>query len=95
VYKPQEAAESIIRNENSVLLPLLSLILAELNAICRPTPVAVRSEAWVCGSSLDRVAGSKPAGSWMSVCFVCGQVEVSATSQLLVQRSRTECGMSK
>ena len=37
-----------------------------------------------------------PPGAWMSVveCCVCFQVEVSATSWSLVQRSTTDCGAS-
>ena len=33
-------------------------------------------------------------GAWMFVCCVCCQVEVSATSWSLVQRSHTDCGAS-
>jgi hypothetical protein len=33
-------------------------------------------------------------GTWMSVCCVCCQVEVSATSWSLVQRNPTDCGAS-
>jgi hypothetical protein len=29
--------------------------------ICKPTPVAARSNAWVCGRSLDGTVGSNPA----------------------------------
>ena len=39
-----------------------------------------------------------PPGEWMSVsckCCVCCQVKVSATGRSLVQRSLTECGVSK
>jgi hypothetical protein len=52
----------------------------------------VRSKAWVCGRSLTRIVGSNPTGSVVSV--MCCQVEVSATSWSLVQRSPTECGVS-
>ena len=34
-----------------------------------PIPVVVRSEMWVCGRSLSRIAGSNPAGC-KDVCFV-------------------------
>jgi hypothetical protein len=62
-----------------------------------PIPVAVRSKAWVCGRSLTRIMGSNPTGG-MDVCLVsvvCYQVEVSVMSWSLVQRSPTECGVSK
>ena len=37
-----------------------------------PIPVAPRSKAGICGLSLTRIAGSNPAGSWMSIlCAVC------------------------
>ena len=35
-----------------------------------------------------------PPGAWMFVCCECCQVEVSATSWSLVQRSPTDCGAS-
>ena len=35
-----------------------------------PVPVAARSKVWVCGSSLDGIAGSTPA-SEMDVCLLC------------------------
>jgi hypothetical protein len=60
-------------------------------------PVAVRSKAWVYGSSLTRIVGSNPTGG-IDVCLVsvvCCQVEVSATGWSLVQRSPAECGVSK
>ena len=34
-------------------------------------PVAARSRAWVCGSSLAGIVGSNPAGSWISVSCEC------------------------
>ena len=60
-------------------------------------PLAVRSKAWVCGRSLAENAGSNSAGG-MDVCLVsvvCRQVEVSATDRSLVERSPTECSVSK
>jgi hypothetical protein len=60
-----------------------------------PIPVAVQSKAWVLGRSLAGIVGSNPAVC-MDVCYeccVCCQVEVSATSWSLVQRSPTECGV--
>ena len=57
-----------------------------------PVPVAARSKAWVCGRSPAEIVGSNP--TWdMDVCLlsvVCCQVEVSATSRSLVQRSPTD-----
>jgi hypothetical protein len=63
-----------------------------------PIPVAARSKTWVCGLSLTGIVGSNPARGheYLSlVSVVCCQVEVSATSWSLVQRSPTECGVSK
>jgi hypothetical protein len=63
-----------------------------------PISVAVQSKAWVCGRSLAGIVGSNPAGAWKSlslVSVVCCQVEVSASGWSLVQRSPTECGVSK
>jgi hypothetical protein len=57
--------------------------------------VAARSKARACGLSLVEAAGSKPAGGMkvFRVCFLCCQVEVSATVRSLVQRSPTERGV--
>jgi hypothetical protein len=60
--------------------------------------VAARSKAWVFGRSLTRIVGSNPTGGHgclSVVSVVCCQVEVSATGWSLVQRSPTECGVSK
>jgi hypothetical protein len=49
------------------------------------------------GKTSDRQKKKNPTGS-MDVCVgfgVCCQVEVSATSWSLVQRSPTECGVSE
>jgi hypothetical protein len=59
--------------------------------------MAARSKAWVCSRLRAGIVGSNPTGS-MDVCLlgvVCYQVEVSETIRLLVQRSRTECGVSE
>jgi hypothetical protein len=59
--------------------------------------VAARSKAWVFGRSLTRIVGSNPTvghGCLSVVSVVCCQVEVSATSWSLVQRSPTDCGVS-
>ena len=61
-----------------------------------PIPVAARSKAKVCGRSPPEIVGSNPIGD-IDVCceyFVCCQVEVSATSRSLVQRSPIDCGAS-
>jgi hypothetical protein len=52
--------------------------------------VAARSKAWVYGFE------SRLRHGYLSlVSVVCCQVEVSVTSWCLVQRSPTECGLSK
>jgi hypothetical protein len=61
-------------------------------------PVAARSKAWVCDRSLAGIAGSSPLERRVClsvVSVVCCQVEVSATGWSLVQRSLTQCGVSK
>jgi len=51
---------------------------------------------WVCIRSVAGIAGSNPAGGWMSVVSVVRcQVEVSASGWSLVQRRHTECGVSE
>jgi hypothetical protein len=62
-----------------------------------PTPVAARSKLWIYSSSLAGIAGSNPTGG-RGVCLVCivfCQVEVSAKSLSVVQRSPTERGVSE
>ena len=39
-----------------------------------PIPVAVRSKEWIWCRSLAGIAGSNPAGTWMSVYFECCQL---------------------
>jgi hypothetical protein len=60
-------------------------------------PVAVRSKAWFCGSSLAGTSGSNLAGGWMSVyckcCALSGRESASGWSP--VQRSPTEYGVSE
>ena len=56
--------------------------------------MAARSNAQVCGRSLDGVVGSNPAGRdrcLSVVSVVCGHAEVCATGRSLVQGSPTEC----
>jgi hypothetical protein len=55
-----------------------------------PIPVAMRSEAWVCGRWFAGIAGSNPDGG-MDVRRECSQVEVCASGWSVVQRSPTEC----
>jgi hypothetical protein len=59
--------------------------------------VAAPSKAWVCGLSLSGIMCSNPARG-MDVCLLrvlrC-LVEISASGRSLVQRSPTECGLSK
>jgi len=63
---------------------------------CR-SQLAARSKVWVCGRSPAEIVGSDPTeghGCLSVVSVVCCQVEVSATSRSLVQRSPTDCGAS-
>jgi hypothetical protein len=69
----------------------MSIIISYLNIVT--IPVAERSNARVSGRSPAEIVGSNPAGG-MDVCVVCCEVEVSATSRSLVQRSPTDCGVS-
>jgi len=60
--------------------------------------VAARSKAWIYGRSLAGTANSNPARDnrcLSLVSVVSYQVEVSATSLSLVQRSPTECDVSE
>jgi hypothetical protein len=56
--------------------------------------VASRSKVWVYGRSLSGIVGSNPTYG-MDVCLLWVLCVVSATSWSLVQRSPTECGVSK
>jgi hypothetical protein len=60
-----------------------------------PIPVIVRSKALVSGCSLAAIAGSNPAGAWISLscvdCVVKGAV--SATGCSLVQMNPDGCGV--
>jgi hypothetical protein len=78
--------------------PLISFRLFVLffYSICAflPVPVAARSKAQVYGRSPAAIVGSNPTGG-IDVCLLwCCQVEISATSWLLVRRSPTDCGAS-
>jgi hypothetical protein len=69
-----------------------------LPIITLPIPVAARSKAWVCDRSLARIVGfeSRRGHGYLSLAsVVCYQVKVYASGWSLVQRSPTECGMSK
>ena len=62
-----------------------------------PVPVAARSKELVCGRSPAEIMGSNPTGGngcLSVVSVVCCQVEVSATSWSLAQRSPTNFGAS-
>jgi hypothetical protein len=64
-----------------------------------PIPVAARPEAWLRDRSLGGIVGSNPSRG-VNVCVsvvsvVCCRVEVSASGQLRVKRSPTECGVSE
>ena len=59
-----------------------------------PIPVTARSKAWVYGRSSAGIVGSNPSEGVDVVSVVCCQVEVSATSRSLVQRSPMNCGVS-
>jgi hypothetical protein len=57
-----------------------------------------RFKAQIYSRALAGIVGSNPGGGGMDVCLVqclCCQVEVSATGRSLVQRSPTECDVSK
>jgi len=41
------------------------------NSVLKQIPGAARSKAWVWGRTLAEIAGSNPAGAWMSVCCEC------------------------
>ena len=62
-----------------------------------PVPLAARAKSQVCGRSPAEIVGSNPTGG-MEVCLLwvlcVVQVEVSATSWSLVQRSPADCGGS-
>jgi hypothetical protein len=57
--------------------------------------VVARSKAWSTAARLLGLWVRIPPRAWMSVCCECCQVEVSATGWSLVQRSHTDCGVSK
>ena len=64
--------------------------------------MAARSKAWTCGRSLVGIVGSNQKkksrrrhGCLSLVNVLCSKAEVSATGWSLVQRSPTECGVSK
>ena len=67
-----------------------------LRVLCEVRHQWPRSKAWVSCNSLAVIASSKPPGC-MDICLMClcCQVEVSATDWSLVQRSRTERGVSE
>jgi hypothetical protein len=73
------------------------LKICHFSSIYEPVPVAARSKASFYGRSPAAIVGSSSTGGMdvcLCVCVVCCQVEVSATSWLLAQRSPTVCGAS-
>jgi hypothetical protein len=63
-----------------------------------PIPVAAWFKARVCGRSVFGIAGPNPAkrrGCLSLTSVVCCQIQVSVSGLSLVQRSRTECGVSE
>ena len=63
--------------------------------VITPVPVSVRSKVWVWGRSPAEIVGSNPTGEHGRLSVVlCCQVEVSATSWSLFQRSTTDCDVS-
>jgi len=60
-------------------------------AACWPTPVAARSNAWVCGSPLAGMAGSNSAGAWVFVSCECRLLPGWADHSI----SPTGCGVSE
>jgi hypothetical protein len=89
---------SAVQDQHRTLrLELASCFYYVSNIFGQPVPVAAPSKAWVCGYSLDEIAGSNPAGGMdvvPLVSVVYCRVEVSATSCSLVQMSPTYRGVS-
>ena len=64
--------------------------------VYKPISLTAQSKAWVFGRCVSGIAGPNPARCmdiFSCVCCVCCQVEASATSRSLVQRSPTECSV--
>jgi len=102
-------SEVTILDEMCVLSPIhIYVAVCSFCAVCCPfitcfylsfymsVPAAGRSKEWVYGRSPAEIVGSNLTGG-MAVCCeccVCCQVEVSARSWSLVQRSPTDCDES-
>ena len=72
---------------SEVILPIIMYRQKNL----QPIPMAPRSKAWVCGSSLAGTVGLNH-GCLYVASVVCCQVEVCVTGRSLVQRSPTHVG---
>jgi hypothetical protein len=83
--EPNCCDEMSENSEAQILFILLSLTLWSPRGLRRGSTAARLLELWV------RI----PPRAWMSVSCECCQVEVSASGWSLVQRSPTECGVSK
>jgi hypothetical protein len=80
----------LFRSSISVWLPLFRWIICLLNRSQWSRGLRRRSAAAHLLKSWVRISP----GSWIFDCCECCQVEVSATSLSLVQRSPTDCGAS-
>jgi hypothetical protein len=58
-------------NKRYITINLQMHNLCIYTVILKPIPVATRSKAWVCGSSLAGIARSNPNGEWMSASCDC------------------------
>jgi hypothetical protein len=76
--------------------PVCFIVAAFLDFISLQIVLAGARGRAVFGRSSAEIVGSNPIGAWMFVCCecLCYQLEVSATSWSLVQRSPTDCGAS-
>jgi hypothetical protein len=63
----------------------------------RPIPEATRSKVWYCGLPLVGIAGSNPAGAWMSVSYECCLLSGLGPRNEPTTRPGipTECGVSE
>ena len=85
-----------LRN-TSVRMPNLRAKILRLDLPKNRSQWPARSKAWVCDLSSAEIVVSNPTGGMhvrLLLSVVCCQVQVSATSWSLVQRSPTYCGAS-